>query len=122
MNYKITRANEAEKYQAPGHYDVCTTHLHNPEDVNGGTIVQGLSHFLPEGGANVAPARFEMIYYIIEGEMTIELFDNDDVSRKYILKAGDSVHLGKGTKRGCKNTGITAAQMMTILIKPQENQ
>ena len=74
MSYKVTRANEAVKYEAPGHFDVLTTRLHNPVDVNGGTIVNGLSHFLPGGGANVAPANFEMIYYIISGEMTVTLF------------------------------------------------
>ena len=119
MSYKVTYANEATKYEAPGHFDVLTTRLHNPVDVNGGSIVHGLSHFLPGGGANVAPANFEMIYYIISGEMTVTLFDDNDVESKYVLHAGDSVHFGKGTKRGCLNTGIVTAQMMTIMIKPQ---
>ena len=118
MSYRLTRANEAEGYEAPGHFDVRTTRLHNPGDVNEGTIVHGLSQFLPGGGASVAPANFEMIYYIIEGEMTVELFDENDNSNTYVLNPGDSVHFGKGTKRGCKNTGIKCAQMMTIMIKP----
>lgn len=118
MSYKVTRATEAERYQAPGHFDVCTTHLQMPENVNDGTIVLGLSHFLPGGGADVAPARFEMIYYIIEGEMTLELYDDNDVQQVYVLKTGDNLHLGKGTKRGCVNTGAASAQMLTVLIKP----
>ena len=89
------------------------------EQGDGGTIVNGLSHFLPGGGANVAPANFEMIYYIISGEMTVTLYDDNDQEQKYVLHAGDSVHFGKGTKRGCLNTGIVTAQMMTIMIKPQ---
>lgn len=119
MSFKVTRANEAEDYEAPGHYEVRTTRLHNPNDVNEGTIVHGLSHFFPGGGANVAPANFEMIYYVIEGKMSVELFDDNDVSSTFVLNPGDSVHFGKGTKRGCKNTGVTNAQMMTIMIKPQ---
>ncbi|HWQ62469.1 MAG TPA: cupin domain-containing protein [Negativicutes bacterium] len=118
MSYKVTKAHEAIKYEAPGHFDVLTTRLHSPADVNDGTIVNGLSHFLPGGGANVAPANFEMIYYIIEGEMTVELFDDEDKSQKYVLRAGDSVHFGKGTKRRCLNTGIITARMLTIMIKP----
>ena len=54
MSYKVTRRNEAYRYEAPGHYDVLTTRLHDPDDVNEGTIVNGLSHFLPGGGANDA--------------------------------------------------------------------
>ena len=113
MSYKVTYRNEAVKYEAPGHFDVRTTRLHNPADVNGGTIVNGLSHFLPGGGADVAPANFEMIYYIISGEMTVEMEDG----QKYCLKKGDSVHMGKGTGRASLNTGITAAQMLVIMIK-----
>lgn len=119
MSYKVTRANEAVNYEAPGHFDVRTTRLHAPADVNGGTIVNGLSHFLPGGGAHVAPARFEMIYYIISGEMTVEMYDDNDKMEKYCLHAGDSVHFGAGTKRGCLNTGVVTAQMLTIMIKPQ---
>ena len=119
MSYKVTKRNEAVRYEAPGHFDVNTTRLHNPADVNDGTIVNGLSHFLPGGGANVAPSNFEMIYYVISGEMTVELYDDNDVCEKVVLHEGDSVHFGKGTKRGCKNTGVVSAQMMTIMIKPQ---
>jgi len=119
MSYKVTKANEAVPYQAPGHFNVLTTRLHNPEDVNGGTIVNGLSHFEPAGGAEVGPANFEMIYYIVEGEMTVTLFDDAGKEAKYVLHAGDSVHFGKGTKRGCKNTGSGTAKMLTVMIKPQ---
>ncbi len=115
MSYKVTKASEAVKYEAPGHFDVNTTRLHNPTDINEGTIVMGLSHFLPGGGANMAPANFEMIYYIAEGEMTVEMDDG----KKYCLQKGDSVHFGKGTGRACLNTGIVSAQMITIMIKPQ---
>lgn len=51
--------------------------------------------------------------------MTVELYDDNDNCEKVVLHAGDSVHFGKGTKRGCLNTGIVSAQMMTIMIKPQ---
>lgn len=118
MSYKVTRKNEAVPYEAPGHFDVRTTRLHNPNEVNDGTVVHGLSHFLPGGGAEALPANFEMIYYIISGEMTVEMFDDNDKAETFVLHAGDSVHFGKGTKRGCKNTGSESAQMMTIMIKP----
>ena len=119
MSYKVTARNEAVRYEAPGHYDVNTTRLHNPADVNNGTIVMGLSHFLPGGGANPAPANFEMIYYIQHGEMTVSLTNEDGTVSDYVLHDGDSVHFGKGTVRGCKNTGWESAQMITIMIKPQ---
>ena len=115
MSYKVTRANESVPYEAKGHFDVRTTRLHNPEEVNDGTCVLGLSHFLPGGGAGMAPANFELIYYIVEGEMTVEMDDG----QKYCLKKGDSVHMGKGTGRSSLNTGITSSQMLVIMIKPK---
>ena len=113
MSYKVTRANEAYPYEANGHYDVRTTRLHNPEEVNDSHCVLGLSHFLPGGGAKMAPANFELIYYIIEGEMTVTMEDGE----KYCLKKGDSVHMGPGTGRESLNTGITSAQMLVIMVK-----
>jgi quercetin dioxygenase-like cupin family protein len=115
MSYKVTMKNESVQYEAPGHYDCKTTRLHNPADVNDGTIVMGLSHFLPGGGANMAPAKFEMVYYIQKGEMTVSLDDGKD----YVLHAGDSLHFGPGTGRACKNTGVDCAEMITVMIKPQ---
>ncbi|MCD8017703.1 MAG: cupin domain-containing protein [Oscillospiraceae bacterium] len=118
MSYKVTMKNEAVPYEAPGHFDVRTTRLHNPAEVNEGTIVNGLSHFLPGGGADYLPANFEMIYYIVSGEMTVTMGNDDETTTDYVLHAGDSVHFGPGTKRGCKNTGTESAQMLTIMIKP----
>ena len=113
MSYKVTLKNESYKYEAPGHYDVLTTRLHNPEEVNDGTIVMGLSHFLPGGGAEMAVAKFEMIYYIQKGEMTVTMDDGTD----HVLQAGDSIHFGPGTGRACKNTGVVGSEMIVIMIK-----
>ncbi|NLA85835.1 MAG: hypothetical protein GX847_00845, partial [Clostridiales bacterium] len=44
MSYKITRRDEAGNYEAPGHFDVRTTRLHDPQDVNAGVVTMGLSH------------------------------------------------------------------------------
>ena len=116
---KVVRLADAFEYPVTGHFDMRALRLHNKETSNTVDYTLGLSHFLPGGGANVAPANFEMIYYIISGEMTVELYDDNDNCEKVVLHAGDSVHFGKGTKRGCLNTGIVSAQMMTIMIKPQ---
>lgn len=116
MSYKVVRRDEAVKYEAPGHFDVRTTRLHNPTDVNDGTLVMGLSHFLPGGGAELAPANFEMVYYIISGEMTVTLVGEAD-KEEFVLQAGDSVHFGKGTERACLNAGVVSAQMLTVMIR-----
>ncbi len=111
MSYKVTRANEAYTYNPPLHYDVRCTRLHDPQDVNDGRLTMGLSHFLPAGGCERSSNPLEAIYYIKEGEMTVDI-DN----QKITLKAGDSIHFGPNTERSIENTGIVACQMLVVLL------
>jgi len=114
VSYKVTKANEAYTYTAPGHNDCRTTRLHDPQDVNEGKLVCGLTHFLPGGGVDKGSNPLESIYYIVEGEMTVYANGKEDV-----LKKGDSIHLGPNTEREIKNTGIVSTQMLVVLLPPQ---
>lgn len=116
MSYKIVRRNEATTYEAPGHFDVRTTRLHNPVDVNNGKLVMGLSHFLPGGGTEFGGNPLESIYYIIEGEMDLEAEDGI----KTTLHVGDSFHCGPFTKKGIKNNGTVSCQMLVCLLPPDQ--
>ena len=116
MSYKIVHKNEAVPYEAPGHFGVLTTRLHNPVDVNDGKMVMGLSHFLPGGGTDFGNNPLESIYYIIKGEMTIELDDG----AKVVLNEGSSYHCGPFTSKAIKNTGSETCQMLVCLIPPEQ--
>lgn len=109
MTYKVTKINESIKYDAKGHFDVRTTRLHDGKDVEG-NITLGLSHFLPGGGAEMAKSPKELIYYIIEGEMTVTTED----SQKHRLTAGDSIHLAPFEGRASMNTGSSTAKMLVV--------
>ena len=117
MSYKITRKNEAYKYEAKGHFDVRTTRLHDPQDVNSGVITMGLSHFLPGGGCEYGSNLLESIYYIAEGQMYLECEVGTPDEVKTTLYAGDSFHCGPGTKKSVVNTGTTSCQMLVALVK-----
>ncbi|MDR0916199.1 MAG: cupin domain-containing protein [Oscillospiraceae bacterium] len=120
MSYKITRRDESYTYEAKGHFDVRTTRLHDPQDVNKGGITMGLSHFLPGGGCEYGGNPKESIYYIIEGQMYLEseLDTPDEV--KTTLYAGDSYHCGPGTKKSVVNNGVDSSKMLVVLISPAE--
>lgn len=115
MSYKICRKEEAVAYEAPGHYDVRCTRLHNPQDVNDGRLVCGLSHFLPGGGCKFGANPCESFYYIIEGQMEIETDDGE----KTTLHKGDSYHCGPNTPKGIQNNGTEACQMLVVIVPPQ---
>lgn len=114
MSYKIVRKAEATSYEAPGHFGVLPTRLHNPQDVNDGKMIMGLSHFLPGGGCEFGSNPLESIYYIISGEMTLKTDDEETV-----LHAGDTFHCGGGTNKSILNTGTEACQMLVCLVPPE---
>ena len=115
MSYKIVRKEEATFYEAPGHYDMRPTRLHNPQDVNVGRMIMGVSHFLPGGGCEFGSNPLESIYYILEGEMDLETEDGC----KTTLHQGDSFHCGPGTKKGIRNNGCTTCRMLVCLVPPE---
>ena len=115
MSYKVTKANEAYTYHPDAHYDCRCTRLHDPQDVNEGELIIGLSHFLPGGGCEFGSNGLEFVYYIVEGQMTITV-----EGKTYELKKGDSIHCGPNTEKEIKNNGITTTQMLVILL-PKKN-
>ena len=48
--YKITKKDAYYTYEAPGHKECKLCRLHDPQDIDGGRLINGLSHFLPSGG------------------------------------------------------------------------
>ncbi|EHO23397.1 hypothetical protein HMPREF0995_05276, partial [Lachnospiraceae bacterium 7_1_58FAA] len=52
----------------------------------------------------------ELLYYIVEGEMTV--ITDDGI--QHVLHAGDSIHMSPDQGRESKNTGSTVAKMLVI--------
>ena len=120
MSYKIVRKDEARKYEAPGHFDVLTTRLHDPDDVNAGSVTMGISHFLPGGGVNYGSNPKESLYYVVEGQMYLESEIDTPDEVKTTLYAGDSYHCGPNTKKSVVNNGTVSSQMLVVLVTPPE--
>lgn len=114
MSYKIVRKEDAYAYEAAKHYNMLATRLHNPQDVNGGVLTVGLSHFLPGGGCEFGCNAKESVYYIISGEMTLKTDDEETV-----LKAGDTFHCGPNTNKGIHNNGTESVKMLVVLTEPK---
>ena len=97
MSFRITKREDAVPYEAKGHYGMLATRLHNPADVNDGSMTQGLSHFLPGGGCEYGANALESIYYIVEGEMDIVVEEGTPEEVRTTLHKGDSFHCGPNT-------------------------
>ncbi len=64
---------EAKAYNPPGHHSMVALKLHDKELSGTEKFWMGLSHFLPNGGAEWAyeDSPTEKIYFVMEGEVTV---------------------------------------------------
>ena len=62
------------------------------------SLIFGISHFLPGGGAGPDASPPEKIYFILDGELTV-IVDG----RETVAKRGDSVYIGPNESREIVN-------------------
>jgi quercetin dioxygenase-like cupin family protein len=77
----------------------------------------GLSHFLPGGGCEFGSNLLESVYYIVSGEMTLTVENDEGLQQVTVLTKGDAFHCGAGTKKSVVNTGAESCQMLVALVK-----
>jgi mannose-6-phosphate isomerase-like protein (cupin superfamily) len=111
---QITRFADAPRYDAPKHFDMRSLRLQG-FDVSASKFAWvGLSHFLPQGGAEMDAGALEKIYVVLAGEVTIELGDGT----RHVLKRLDSCHIPGGEARSIRNQGNEIATMLVVMPHP----
>jgi quercetin dioxygenase-like cupin family protein len=112
---QITRFADAPRYDAPKHFDMRSLRLQGFELSASKFAWVGLSHFLPQGGAEMDAGPLEKIYVVLAGEVTIELGDGT----LHILKPLDSCHIPGGEARSIRNQGNAIATMLVVMPHPE---
>ena len=109
----VNRFAEAEKYEAPNHWDV--TGLRLQGFAEGGPENQwvGLSQFLPGGGAGTDSTPFEKVYVVLQGEMTVTIDGKDTVLGKY-----DSCTIAPNEVRKIENRRNDVCIMLVVMPYP----
>jgi uncharacterized cupin superfamily protein len=109
---KIVRSSQLVPYEAKGHYKMLAQRVHNKEISGSEMLTLGLSWFLPGGGAefNTVGQGMELIYYIVEGTMTLTT-DKETT----VLNPGDSCLFREGDGRAIKNESDRPAAMLVII-------
>ena len=123
--YKIQRARGVEgstiyAYEAAGHFECVPTRLFDkegggPNEIEGAKVIMGITYFVPGGNTAFASNPMESIYYILEGEMTLKVEDEEPT----VLHAGDSFHCVGGVTKSVCNTGTEVTKMLVVLLPPQ---
>ena len=89
---------DAKPYEAPNHRDCTSLRLFGAEAGGSKTLVVGLSHFLPGGGAGPDASPPEKVYFVLDGELTVIVGGKETV-----LKKNDSCFIGPNESREIVN-------------------
>lgn len=109
----VKRFSEAEKYDAPNHWDVTGLRLQGFEDGGPENQWVGFSQFLPGGGAGPDSTPFEKVYVVIEGEMTLTVDGNVTT-----LGPMDSCTIPPDEERLLENRSNHVAKMLVVIPYP----
>ena len=102
--------NKSEAYNAPGHFDMRAIRLHGPaNDCQAFSL--GMSHFLPGGGTAYVEPPVELVYFILDGELTV--LDKDDNVIE-VLGKYDSMHFAAGEGKQILNKTNFITTMLVI--------
>lgn len=112
MSMRVTKIDEAELFTPAGHVGVGPVRLQGGDSTPSVGFTVALSHYLPGGGAELAPQDAETVYVVLSGELVVAS-EGDVVA----LGAFDSVHFSAGTMRTVENHSRLTASMLVIRAK-----
>jgi quercetin dioxygenase-like cupin family protein len=113
----ITRFSQARRYDAPKHFEMRSLRLQGMDVSPSNFAWVGVSHFLPQGGAQMDASPLEKIYVVLEGEITVELGNGET----HTLRPLDSCYIGGGEARAIRNDGNAVATML-VVMPPAESK
>src|ERR1041385_2553172 len=96
----VRKLSEAKPYEAPNHRQYKSLRVFGAEMGGSQSLIFGISHFLPGGGAGPDASPPEKIYYVLAGELTVIAGGKETV-----VKQGDSCYIGPNETREIVNRG-----------------
>ncbi len=111
----VRKFSEAKSYEAPNHRDYKSFRVYGAEMGGSQTLVFGISHFLPGGGAGPDASPPEKVYFVLEGELTV-IIDGKET----VLKKHDSCFIGPNENREIVNrTNAVCSILVAIAPAPK---
>ena len=108
---KVVRKSEGQPADAKGHFGCWTTHkLAADKDTQYGLGIT-LSHFLPDGGAEMSPSPRERAYFVLSGSLVVK-----GKAEEYALEPGDLIYIAAGEEREIKVAGTEPATILVIIV------
>ena len=111
----VRKFSEAKPYDAPNHRGCLPLRLFGAEAGGTQTLIVGVSHFLPGGGAGPDASPTEKVYYVLAGELTLIAG-----GKQTVLKANDACFIGPNESREIVNRGNDVVTMLVAVSTPQK--
>jgi mannose-6-phosphate isomerase-like protein (cupin superfamily) len=107
---KLVKNGQGVEYEAKGH-TLC--YVMNKLVIGKDTrkMNLGLSHFLPNGGAEMSAAPVERAYYVMSGSIKV----TGKKSENFTMGPGDVVYIGPGEEREFKVLGSEPATILVMV-------
>ena len=109
----VRKFTEAKSYEAPNHRDYKSFRVYGAEMGGSQTLVFGISHFLPGGGAGPDASPPEKVYFVLRGELTVIVNGKETV-----LKANDSCVIEPNETREIINRGNEVCSIVVAVANP----
>ena len=110
---QVRRFAEAKTYAAPNHRDFTGLRLFGAEAGGSKSLIVGISHFLPGGGAGPDASPPEKVYFVLEGELTVLVDGKETVLKKY-----DSCFIGPNERREIVNRTNKVCSILVAMAPP----
>jgi quercetin dioxygenase-like cupin family protein len=106
---KVVRIGEGSLYEAAGHFNCsCMNKLIAGQDTRKTTVA--ISHFLPEGGAEMSSSPKERVYVVLTGRIKVT-----GTNEEHILEARHMIHIAPHEERAFKVLGTEPASILVVL-------
>jgi quercetin dioxygenase-like cupin family protein len=109
----VKRFADAKAYDAPNHRACSSLRLFGAEAGGTSSLIVGLSHFLPGGGAGPDASPSEKVYFVLEGELTV-IVDGKET----VLKKHDSCVIEANESREIINRGNEVCTIVVAVAPP----
>ena len=108
----VRQLSDAKPYEAPNHRDYKSLRVFGAEMGVSQTLIFGISHFLPGGGAGPDASPPEKVYFVLDGELTVIVGGKETVAKR-----GDSVYIGPNESREIVNRSNTVCTI-AVAVAP----
>lgn len=107
---QVKRFSDAKPYAAANHRDCTALRLFGAEAGGSKSLIVGVSHYLPGGGAGPDATAPEKVYFVLEGELTVIVGGKETVLKKH-----DSVFIGPNENREIINRGNEVCSILVAV-------